>query len=79
MSHPYKHQGHINVLEVRSTLLALRWRTRAAKRIHFRFMHLIDSQVALALIAKGRSSSRVLNHVVSNIHALTLAGSMMPG
>ena len=42
-------------------------------------MHLFDSQVALAVIAKGRSSSRVLNHVVSKINALTLAGSMMPG
>jgi hypothetical protein len=33
VAHEYVHPGHINVLEVRSALLALRWRTRSAKRI----------------------------------------------
>ena len=51
------HPGHIIVLEVRCALLGLRWRTRSAKRIFTRIFCLLDSQVALAVSVKGRSSS----------------------
>ena len=78
VAHRFERPEHINVLELRSTLLSLRWRTRAAKRIFTRFVHLQDSQVALAVLVKGRSSSQQLNRVLRKISALTLAASLMP-
>ena len=78
VAHEYTKPEHINVLELRSTLLALRWRTRSSNRVFSRFVHLLDSQVALAVLVKGRSSSDLLNHVVKKIGALTIAASLMP-
>ena len=78
LAHRIDHPEHINLLEVRAALLGLRWRTRSAKRIFSRFVHLLDSQVALSVLVKGRSSSRLLNELVKKVAALTLAGSMMP-
>ena len=78
VAHEIKRSGHISILEVKSALLALRWRTRSAKRIFTRFFHLLDSQVALAVLVKGRSSSEALNRVVKRASALTLAASLMP-
>ena len=78
LAHRFDHPEHINLLEVRAALLGLRWRTRSAKRIFTRFVHLLDSQVALSVLVKGRSSSKLLNELVKKVAALTLAGSMMP-
>lgn len=59
-------------------LLSLKWRTRCTKRMFTRFVHFLDSQVALSVLVKGRSSSRILNRAVKRCSALTLAASLMP-
>ena len=78
MSHPYRDSEHINVLEVRAAYLMLRWRSRTAVRIKTRFFHLLDSQVALAVLCKGRSSSRQMNRILKRIGALTVAAGFLP-
>ena len=69
---------HINALEARALLLALRWRSRSAARFSKRFLHLTDSKVALGSYAKHRSNSRNFNYIVTRSAALQLASSMVP-
>ena len=64
LSTPWAVEEHINVLELRAGLLALRWRSRKADFSSCRFVHLMDSQVALAVATKGRSSAKVHNMVM---------------
>lgn len=78
MAHPYHDSEHINLLEVRAAHLTLRWRCRSPARIGSRFFHLLDSQVALAVLCKGRSSSYKMNRVLRRVGALTVAAGMLP-
>ena len=78
LSHPYRDAEHINILEVRAAHLMLRWRSRTPVRIGTRFFHLLDSQVALAVLCKGRSSSRQMNRLLKRIGALTVAAGFLP-
>ena len=78
LAHRFKDPEHINVLELRAALSMLRWRTRSARRVRTRFVHLVDSQVALAVLVKGRSSSWRLNRVLCQVNALTLASGLLP-
>jgi len=64
---------HINVYETRALLLALRWRMRDAQQIRTRFLHLVDSQVALGICANGRTSSWRLRRALSKVNAILLA------
>ena len=43
-----------------------------------RFLHLLDSQVAIGVVSKGRSASLPLARVADKIAALTLAGRLRP-
>ena len=47
---------HINVLELRAVLTSLRWRIERCKSLHKKFVHLVDSQVVLHALSRGRSS-----------------------
>ena len=78
VAHPFRDPEHINLLEVRAAHLCVKWRTRSALRIGSRFFHLIDSQVALAVLCKGRSSSWQLNRVLSKTNALILGAGLFP-
>ncbi|CAE8684611.1 unnamed protein product, partial [Polarella glacialis] len=69
---------HINVLELRAFLTSLRWRLRKKGGIAKRFFHLLDSQVNLGILAKGRTSSRKLSPVLRQISALLLTANMLP-
>ena len=70
----WKHLGeHINVLEGKALCLALRWRTRVRKNLNERAVHLIDSQVVMNAVAKGRTSSRRLRPILQRANALLLA------
>ena len=73
LSTPWEREEHINVLELRAGLLALRWRSRRADFAAVRYVHLMDSQVALAVATKGRSSAKVLNMVLVRMAALKVA------
>ena len=79
--HPWSTQGpaeHINKLELRSGLAALRWRLRAAKNVATRGLHLQDSMVAISCMAHGRTASSDLAPVMERISATTLAASFQP-
>ena len=67
---------HINALELKAVLLALNWRLRSKQRCR-RFVHLVDSQVALSILAKGRTSSRKLRPVVRRINARLVCTNMV--
>ena len=69
----WQHDQHINVLEARAALAMLRWRTRSCKRLRRFFLHLLDSQVNIAVLTKHRSSSRLLQQVLKPFSALELA------
>ena len=64
---------HINVLEMRAVLCALRWPLEKQHHISIKLVHLVDSQVCLHALSRGRSSSRKLRRTLSRINALLLA------
>ena len=68
----WKHKDHINVLEMEALYQSLRWKVRGGRVVNKRFLHLVDSQVVLGVVAKGRSSSHKLNRVVKKINLLLL-------
>ena len=72
-----KPRAHINQLEMRAVGLALEWRLRAGQRKR-RFVHLVDSQVTLAILCKGRTSSRKLLPEARKIAARVLAAGLNP-
>ena len=69
----WRRAEHINCLELRAALHCLQWRSRRSSFHSFRTMILIDNQAILAVIAKGRSSSRVVNHLLRRLGALCCA------
>ncbi len=71
---------HINVLEMRAVLSTVRYKTREASSCRKRWFHLLDSQVCLSILAKGRTSSRRMTSVCESISAVLLAaGSCLFG
>ena len=64
---------HINVLEARTALAAVRRAARSRKNWGRRVMLFVDSQVTLCSLAKGRSSRPGLNHVCRRVCAHCLA------
>ena len=59
-------------------LYTLRWRLRCQRNLHKRGLHLIDSQVALAVAVKGRSSSRELNQLLRPISSIQVCCDHYP-
>ena len=64
---------HINSLELRAVLTALRWRLERHKKVGVKFVHLLDSLVGMHALSRGRSSSRRLRRTILRINALLLA------
>ena len=75
---PFRKEEHINVLELRAILHTLEWRARGPQFHKLRFLHLADSQICLAVLTKGRSSSRKLNRLLQKICSLCLALNVYP-
>ena len=75
---PFKQQERINVLELRSLIHTFEWRLRKSSFGDTRALHLTDSQVALSVAVKGRSSSKQLNRQLRRFTALQLAGGLYP-
>jgi hypothetical protein len=63
---------HINVLEMRAALTALKWRIERLKCLNTKFVHLLDSLVCLHSLSRGRSSSRKLKRTLLRVNALLL-------
>ena len=53
-------------------LLTLLWKLRDVSRLNKRWLHLEDSMVCLYILAKGRTSSRLLQPLSKRIGALQL-------
>ena len=64
---------HINALEMRSILLSIQWRISHLHGYNVKLLHLSDSAVCISVLAKGRSSSKALQHIVRKIGGLLLA------
>lgn len=76
---PWKHQGyHINVLEVQAVHTCLQWKICRKRQKQCRFLHLTDSLVALHALSRGRSSSRRLRSILSQVNLLLLAADVHP-
>ena len=63
---------HINSLELRAILNAVRWRIEHCQQLGKRLLHLTDSLVCLHALTRGRTSSRRLRGSMSRINALVL-------
>lgn len=74
----FKTSDHINILECHDNLSATKWRCRNHRRLETKFLHLLDSQVGIAVNVKKRSSSRKLNRVVRATCSYELAGFLHP-
>ena len=77
-SFPFQEGDHINVLELRALVHTFEWRLRSQAFGDCRALHLTDSQVALAVATKGRSSSKSLNRLLRKFAALQVAGGVWP-
>ena len=64
---------HINVLELRAAMTAIKWRLEKCREYQVKFVHLIDSQVVLHALSRGRSSSRKLRRTLLRVNSLLLA------
>ena len=64
---------HINVLELRAALTAVKWRLEKCEQCNVKFIHLIDSQVVLHALSRGRSSSRKMRRTLLRLNSLLLA------
>ena len=63
ISSQWREEEHINHLEVRSAITAIRWALSFPHSIRRRVLLLSDSQVAVGAISKGRSSSALLRRL----------------
>ena len=70
--------SHINEYELHALFSLVRWLARGAGNVNRRFCVLLDSMVVLSVAAKGRSSSKRLNHILRRLNAHLLACSMFP-
>lgn len=69
----WKFNNHINYLEMKMIVQALRWRSRSADAVGSRFLHLGDSMVCNYILSKGRTSSHLLQPLTREIAAHLLA------
>ena len=69
---------HINSLEARAYVLALKWRSRSSSKHGQTFLHLKDSQVCLGAFLKHRSPAYTLNFLTQRAAALELAADFQP-
>lgn len=63
---------HINVLELRSIMLAAKYQILNLKQHHCRLFHITDSFVGLSVTAKGRTGSRQLGKVLKELNGWLL-------
>lgn len=79
ISHRWRHEEHINGLEVRSALAAFRWSLtkpsvlRPSPTDHTKLLLLCDSSATVGSMNKGRSSSHNLLRPLRSITSLVLA------
>ena len=77
-AYPWQVPGHINVLELQAVCDYCRRGVQCGTLHGKRFLHVVDSMVTACVVAKGRSSSRVLNRALRRLAAHLLAGDAYP-
>eukprot|EP00971_Amphidinium_carterae_P072570 1435245-Amphidinium_carterae.2 len=77
LSWAWRAQSFITELEARAAVAALKYRIRSWGESNIKFVHGVDNQAALSVLAKGRSSSAVLHRVVQQQSALLLAMNLV--
>ena len=73
----WKVPAHINVLELQAVVNSVKRRLRKQQSNPCRALHLIDSQVVCAIIAKGRTSSFRLRRGLGQVSALLVAAGLV--
>ena len=75
----WRDQGeHINVLELRATFTAIKWRVERLQQMDIRCLHLVDSLVVLHSLTRGRSSSRKMRRTLMRVNSYVLACGLYP-
>ncbi len=69
----WAHKEHINILELRSILLSLRYHINHFGAVNQRIFHITDSFVCMSVVGKGRTSSKNLSKVLKQLNAFLLA------
>ena len=64
---------HINILELRSIFLAIKYQVSHFNALNVRLFHLTDSYICLSIISKGRSGSKHLSRVLRQLNAFLLS------
>lgn len=72
-AYKWKSNDHINSLELRSLVHALEWRVTHLQEASIRAFHLTDSYIAMSIVSKGRTSSRMLKPLLRRLSAVLLA------
>ena len=75
-SYSWRQNQHINVLELLAFFNYLKRACMNLESHATRILHVLDSQVCACVVAKGRSSSRVLNRVLKRVGALCIASDV---
>ena len=75
-SYPWAQHQHINVLEFSALLNYIRSIVRSHKIHAHRMFHVLDSRVCSCIVAKGRSSSRLLNRLCRRFASFILASDL---
>ena len=73
----WKHPAHINCLELQAISNGVQWRLRKCSHFRKRVLHLVDSQVCAAIVAKGRTSSHRLKRALKKLNCLLLASGTL--
>ena len=68
----WKSPEHINSLELRAILQAIRFYTSHFHVTHTRIFHVTDSYVCMRIVAGGRAGSRLLGRTLKKINAFLL-------
>ena len=77
VSFRWRHPEHINILELRALVLAVRWfLSLSLDHSSLRLVVLVDSTVVCGAVNKGRSSSYALLCVLRQLSALLLASGL---
>ena len=69
----WKHEDHINPLELRAILLSMVHHIRRRSALNARVFHATDSYVCMSVIGKGRSGLRKLQYVLQQLNAHLMA------
>ena len=72
-AYKWKSNDHINSLELRALVHAMEWRVTHLQEVSLRVFHLTDSYVAMSVVSKGRSSSRMLKPLLKRLAAVLMA------